>query len=118
MTTENENVTEHKPEKNTKVHSHKHYTFLVLAIAVLLMVISFKYFDPNDANSPSYGSAIRINAVALQSVSLWLLAFLGFVTGLNRMGYDVYKEIVKDQNVALSILIGFAGLAMAICIHG
>ena len=100
----------------TKKHSHKHFTVIYVVVAIALVAASFRFFNPE--TGPAYGAAIRISAVGVQSVAVWLVSFFGFVYGLNHMDYDVYKEIVKDQNTALSILIAGAGIAMAICLHG
>jgi hypothetical protein len=67
------------------------------------------------ANNVPY-PALRIFSSAANSIALWLGTMLGLVYFFNGTGCDVHKEIVDEHNIALGILIGLYGLAIAIAI--
>jgi hypothetical protein len=80
-------------------------------VGYILVTLGLVYF----ANTVPY-PALRIFSSALNSIALWLGTMIGLVYFFNGTGCDVHKEIVDEHNVALGILIGLYGLAIAIAI--
>lgn len=93
-----------------------HFAIIYGLITIVLIVVAFKYFDPESGSK--FGSAFRISVLGMQSVGLWLLTAVGFAAALNGLNCNVYREIIKEHNIALALLIGLAWLSMAIVIHG
>jgi hypothetical protein len=86
--------------------NQNHFTLVYIIITLGLI------FAANNVPYP----ALRIFSSALNSIALWLGTMLGLVYFFNGTGCDVHKEIVDEHNVALGILIGLYGLAIAIAI--
>jgi hypothetical protein len=95
-----------------------YFTILYVLVTVGLVAAVFKFFPPAAEGGPAYGASIRISVVSMQSVALWFVSAVGFAAALNGLKFNVYKEIIEENNTALGILLGLGWLAIAIVIHG
>jgi putative membrane protein len=65
--------------------------------------------------SPEFHFGYVLNALVFAIIGIVLLV-VGFITWDKITPYDLWKEIVEKQNVALAIFAGFMALGIAVII--
>lgn len=98
------------------VFNQNHFAVVLAVLTSGIVYLVSTYMSPE--TSGIGGAAVRISTASLQNTALWLLLVISFVEFLNGLKCNIYKEIIEEHNVALSILVGFAMISIAYCIIG